>query len=155
MTPIANVSMLIRAPAHDVFNAFLDPATLTRFWLSSASAPLANGKSVTWEFRAPRAIAQTRVRELVQDRRLVLEWVDEEIAELTFEKRADGHTRLEIQSPVTARTAEDALARVVEATQGYTLVVSNLKVLLETGQSAGLVEDKAVLIAEKQSASGG
>jgi uncharacterized protein YndB with AHSA1/START domain len=47
MMPVANVSMLIRAPASDVFNAFVEPSMLTRFWLSRASAPLATGRSVT------------------------------------------------------------------------------------------------------------
>jgi uncharacterized protein YndB with AHSA1/START domain len=152
MTPIANVSMLIRAPARDVFNAFIDPATLSRFWLARASAPLGEGESATWEFMVPGAIAETRVREIVQDSRLVLEWAGDETAEFTCQQRADGFTRIEISSPVTGKSADEAVANAIEATQGYTLVVANLKALLETGRSARLVEDKAVLITEKQAA---
>jgi len=151
MTPIASVSMLIRAPTPDVFNAFLDPAMLTRFWLAHASAPLGEGKSATWEFMVPGVIVETRVREMVQNRRLVLEWPGDETAEIALQQRADGTTHIEITSAIKGKTAEDAVASAIEATQGYTLVVSNLKVLLETGKSASLVEDKAVLIVEKQS----
>jgi len=155
MTPVANVSMLIRAPARAVFNAFLDPAMLTRFWLSRASEPLAEGKSATWEFMVPGAVAETRAREIVPDRRLVLDWEGDETAEFTFEERPDGFTRIEIKSPIQGKNAEEAVGRAVEATQGYTLVVSNLKVLLESGHSARLVEDKATLITEKQAAENG
>ncbi len=125
---------------------------LSRFWLSRTSAPLRTGRSVTWEFMVPSAVAETHVREMVRDRRIVLEWDGDERAELKFEQRADGFTRVEIESAITSMTVEEAVAKAIEATQGYTLVVSNLKALLETGSSARLVEDKAVLITEKQSA---
>jgi uncharacterized protein YndB with AHSA1/START domain len=150
MTPVANVSMLIRAPAADVFNAFVEPSMLTRFWLARASEPLAAGRSVTWEFMVPGAIAETHVQDMTPNRRIVLEWGEDESAELKFEQRADGFTQVEIASAITCKTAGEAVAKAIEATQGYTLVVSNLKALLETGRSAGLVEDKAVLITEKQ-----
>ena len=100
----------------------------------------------------PGAIAETHVRDMVRCRRIVLEWDGDERAELKFEQRADGFTRVEIESAITSMTVEEAVAKAIEATQGYTLVVSNLKALLETGSSARLVEDKAVLITEKQSA---
>ena len=150
MMPVANVSMLIRAPASEVFNAFVEPSMLSRFWLSRASGPLTMGGSVTWEFMVPGAIAETHVLEMTPDRRIVLEWEGNERAELKFEQRSDGLTRVEIRSAFSDKSPDEAVAKAIEATQGYTLVVSNLKALLETGRSAGLVEDKAVLITEKQ-----
>lgn len=153
MKPIANVSMLIRHPPSEVFNAFLDPAVLKRFWLSRPSARLAPGVSAQWEFMVPGVIAETRVREMTSDRCLVLEWPDDETAEFTFEERPDGHTRLEIRSTIKGKNDQDAMEKTVEATQGYTIVVCNLKALLETGRTANLVEDKATLITEKMKAS--
>jgi len=38
----------------------------------------------------PSAVAETHVREMVRDRRIVLEWDGDERAELKFEQRADG-----------------------------------------------------------------
>lgn len=149
MQPNVNVSMLIRASAEKVFNAFVDPAMLTRFWLAKASGPLEEEGSVTWEFKVPGAIADIRVREIVQDRRLVLDWEGRRTAELCFQQRPDGFTRIELNSLSMGQTADEAVANAIEATQGYTLVIANLKVLLETGTSAGLVEDKAMLISEK------
>lgn len=144
--------MLIRRPPAEVFNAFLDPAVLTRFWLSRASARLAPGVSAEWEFMVPGVVTQTRVRKMTPDSLLVLEWPDDETAEFTFERRPDGNTRLAIQSAVEGKDETDAIEKLVNTTEGYAIVVSNLKALLETGRTANLVEDKAVLIAEKMKA---
>lgn len=63
---------------------------LTRFWLSRASAPLTPRRSVTWEFMVAGAIAETHVRDMVRDQRIVLGWDGDERAGLKFEQRADG-----------------------------------------------------------------
>lgn len=42
--------MLIRKPPKDVFDAFVDPCTIVRFWLNSASGPLVKDAIVEWEF---------------------------------------------------------------------------------------------------------
>ena len=41
---------------------------------------------------------------------------------------------------------EDAVAQVVNATEGFSIVLCDLKTLLESGRSANLVKDKAELI---------
>lgn len=54
----------------------------------------------------PGAIAETHVRDMVRCRRIVLEWDGDERAELKFEQRADGFTRVEIESAITGNTAD-------------------------------------------------
>ena len=41
MPTVARATMLIRSPALLVFNAFVQPALLKKFWLKQASGPLA------------------------------------------------------------------------------------------------------------------
>jgi hypothetical protein len=56
--------------------------------------------------------------------------------------------------PVTSQSStsgfdgdlDDLIAAAVDSTQGFTLVLSNLKLLLETGTAGNLVSDKAALI---------
>lgn len=47
--------MLITSEPAAVFNAFVDRATLAKFWLASASAPLAVDATVIWHFMVPGA----------------------------------------------------------------------------------------------------
>ncbi|WP_226858466.1 SRPBCC family protein [Diaphorobacter aerolatus] len=41
--PSVKVTMLIRKPVAEVFNAFVDPDVTTRFWFSRASGALNQG----------------------------------------------------------------------------------------------------------------
>jgi len=46
----------------------------------------------------------------------------------------------------TGFKGEDAVAQVVNATEGFSIVLCDLKTLLESGRSANLVTDKAELV---------
>jgi hypothetical protein len=43
---------------------------------------------------------------------------------------------------------DDPIGSIVDATEGFSIVLCDLKTLLETGRSANLVKDKAELIAQ-------
>ena len=55
--PIATTDMLIHAAPHAAFEAFRDPAQITRFWPSRCSGPLDPGARVAFEFMVPGATA--------------------------------------------------------------------------------------------------
>ncbi len=143
--PVAKVSLPIRRPAAEVFNAFVDPAQLTRFWLNSASAPLTPGASVRWEFMVPGAADTITVRAVEPHRRIAFDWSDGSSVELRFEARADGSTTVSVEAG--GFSGEDPVAEALNNTEGFSLVLCDLKTLLESGRSAGLVRDKAALIA--------
>jgi len=46
--PVAKAGMLIRRPASEVFEAFIDPAITSRFWFTKSTGRLEPGKHVTW-----------------------------------------------------------------------------------------------------------
>jgi uncharacterized protein YndB with AHSA1/START domain len=48
--PVAKTGMLIRRPVADVFAAFIDPETTTKFWFTKSSGRLEPGKQVKWEW---------------------------------------------------------------------------------------------------------
>ena len=133
--------MLIRRPAADLYRAFIEPDQLTRFWLASASAPLEVGKSVRWEFMVPGAVANLQAKELEKGRRILVEWEDGATTEWLFEPHDKDSTVVKVD-----HQAEGDLASANESTQGYTIVLCDLKTLLETGTSTNLVRDKAFLI---------
>ena len=144
---VAKASLLIRRPAAAAFNAFTDPALLTQFWLNRASAPLTAGARVEWEFMVPGAKDTVEVLELVANQRLVIRWSDNTRAEWTFTAVDDSTTIVSVQHTGFSGPAHEAAAMAVESTQGFAIVLCDLKTLLETGTSAGLVRDKARLIA--------
>lgn len=49
----STAEVLIRSGMRNVFQAFVEPKFLCRFWLNAANAPLKNGARVEWEFMVP------------------------------------------------------------------------------------------------------
>ncbi len=150
MTDIeATTEMLIRRPRNEVFDAFVDPATIEKFWLERTSGPLADGAVVEWQFLVPGARETVHVRDFVADERIGFAWSDGIVVTMEFHAVEAG-TRLSIVA--TGFAGPDANAQAVNATEGFTIVACDLKCLLETGQSGGMVRDKALLIAASSSA---
>lgn len=145
---VASASLLIRRPASEVFAALVEPRHLTAFWLARASAPLAAGETVHWEFRVAGAEDDVRVDELIADRSIALTWSDGQRVRFRFDDRGRDTTRIAVEQTGFAGPPERATAAALEATQGFTLVLCDLKVYLETGVSPGITRDKAILIEE-------
>ena len=139
---IAKASMLIRRPVAEVFDAFVNPDTITKFWLESATGPLAPGARVGWRFMVPGATETVTVTAIEDRRRIAFEWSNRSRVNMGFEALGNGGTRLAVE--VTGLENESAA---VNATEGFSIVLCDLKTLLESGRSAGLVRDKAALIA--------
>lgn len=140
----ASVAMLIRRPVSDVFNAFVDPQTIEQFWLRRASGALARDAIVEWEFMVAGAQETVTVTEFIANEVIGFTWSDGVIVRMTFDSINKSSTRFSVIA--TGFTGADASSLVVNATEGFAIVVCDLKCLLETGQSGNMVRDKAALI---------
>lgn len=140
------VSMLVRRPSAEVCEAFVNADTITKFWLESTSGPLAAGARVDWRFMVPGAAEVTTVTRFNPPHDLAFDWSDGISVSLTFEAKTAGITRIALEA--SGFRGDDVLEKAVNAAEGFTIVLCDLKTLLESGQSANLVRDKAQLIAE-------
>jgi uncharacterized protein YndB with AHSA1/START domain len=143
--PIARASMLIRCPVAEVFDAFVDPDKITKFWLEGTTGPLAKGAQVGWRFMVPGATETVTVTAFEDHRRIAFDWSHGNSVNIAFEAHGSGATRVVVE--VAGFEDESAVDEVVNATEGFSIVLCDLKTLLESGRSANLVRDKAELIA--------
>lgn len=148
---VAQTSLLIRKPPAVVFRYFVEPELLTRFWLAKASAQLEAGSSAHWDFLVPGAADDVLVEALQEPSRLTLKSSDGSRITWTFTEHAGDATRVHIEQRGFPGTPEEAVSAAVEAAAGFTLVLAELKLLLEQGRAMGLVRDKAQLIGERLS----
>jgi uncharacterized protein YndB with AHSA1/START domain len=148
--PTVNASMLIRRPPGEVFAAFVNPQTLRKFWLSNASGPLAPGARVQWDFMVPGATAKVVVTRFEAPRHLAFDWDSGIHVDMQFDPFGDGGTRVTVG--VRGFEGADILAQATGTIEGFAIVLGDLKTLLENGESANLVRDKAALIASDISA---
>jgi uncharacterized protein YndB with AHSA1/START domain len=147
-------SMLIRRGPSEIFEAFVDPVMLRKFWLDSASGPLAEGAVVTWGFKVPGVSDTVRVTRFERPRALLIRFSDGENVAMGFEFHDGDATRVTVTCTDFPESA-DLLSRATSTAEGYALVLSDLKTLLETGRSANLVRDKAELITRQMSRNSG
>ncbi len=144
--PVAATGMLIRRPAADVFEAFVDPAITSQFWFTSGSGRLVPGATVQWTWEMYGVSADVRVREVEQDRRIVIEWSGGDDAATTvewlFTPQPDGNTFVQITNSGFSGDGDTVCAQAINAAEGFSFLLAGLKALLEHGIRLELVRDR-------------
>lgn len=64
----------IDKPAHEVFEAFVDPSKIGNFWFSSSSKRWEQGKTVTLRYDEYHAKGDIKVIEIEDKKKIVLSW---------------------------------------------------------------------------------
>ena len=141
--PIAKIELLIRRPAADAYRAFIEPEMLTQFWLAKASQPLAPNAQVRWEFLVAGAAATLQVRSIVENKHIATAWDDDTTIDFSFSELEPELTLVSVTQAGFSGSPDEAVAKALDATQGFTLVLCELKALLEQNLSLNAVRDKA------------
>jgi uncharacterized protein YndB with AHSA1/START domain len=142
--PSAKAEMFIRRPAAEVFEAFVDPAITTQVWFTKSSGRLSPGAEVTWEWEMYNVSSTARVKEFEPERRLVVEWNSEEqptTVAWDFDGRPDG-TFVSITESGYTGDADAVTAGALASTEAFTMVLANVKALLEHKITLNLVADR-------------
>jgi len=151
MTPVAKAKMLMRCSAASVFDAFVQPEKITSFWLDSTSGPLALGAHVEWQFMVPGAIEGVAVTAFARPQHIAFTWTGSALdVDLRFSELEGGFTVVSVE--VRGFAGVDAIEQAIDATEGCSIVLCDLKLLLESGRSPQLVREKAALIARSAGA---
>ena len=132
--PIAKTGMMIRRPAAEVFEAFVDPAVTTKFWFTKSSGRLEAGRSVIWTWEMYGASTEVTVKALEPGRRIVVEW---KLAALT-----EGTTFVSVTESGFGGNGDEIVAAVINSGQGFTWTLAGAKALLEHGVRLNLVADR-------------
>lgn len=142
--PVVKAQMLIRKPAAEVFEAFVDPEITTRFWFTDSSGRLEPGRRVTWTWAMYGVATELRVKAIEPARRILIDWDDPPTeVEWLFEPRPDDSTLVVITNKGFHGRDDQVVAQAIDAMGGFSLVLAGLKALLEHGVALNLVADHA------------
>jgi uncharacterized protein YndB with AHSA1/START domain len=144
--PVAAAKMLIRCAADRAFDAFVQPESITQFWLKSTTGPLEAGATVAWEFLVPGATENVVVTECERPYRIAFSWTDGGLHVAIVFSPIDANATV-VSVAVRGFTDDHDGEQAINATEGFAIVLCELKIFIESGQCANLVKDKAVLIA--------
>lgn len=142
--PVATAEMLIRRPAGEVYEAFVDPAVTTKFWFTRGSGRLEAGSSVTWSWEMYGVSTEVEVRELVPAGKILIDWdagTDEvSTVEWLFSPRGD-HTLVKVRNFDLKGDADAQVGRAIDSAGGFALVLAAAKAWLEHGVALNVVRD--------------
>jgi uncharacterized protein YndB with AHSA1/START domain len=143
--PVAKTAMLIRKPAADVFEAFVNPEITTKFWFTRSSGRLEVGRSVRWDWEMYDVSTNVIAKSIEPNQRIVIEWdgySGRTSVEWKFAPQKDGTTFVSITESGFTGTGDDLVKYATNSTQGFALTLAGLKALLEHGIRLNLVPDR-------------
>ncbi len=141
----AKAEMLIRKPIAEVFEAFVDPAITTKFWFTKSSGRLETGKQIRWDWEMYDVSVQVSVKAIEDNKRILIEWSGHgtpTTVEWLFTPRADNTTFVSVTNTGFSGDRDEIVKQAIESTEGFTLVLSGLKALLEHNMILNLVSDR-------------
>ena len=142
----ADTGMLIRKPVSEVFGAFVDPQVTTQFWFTKSTGKLEKGKTVQWTWEMYNVTSQVLVKDLVQDRKLEIEWGSPGQppmrVEWTFEPMGPHATFVGIVTDGFQGDEEAVLKSVIGNVGGFCWVLAGCKAYLEHHLQLRLIEDR-------------
>ena len=142
--PVAKTAMLIRRPAAEVFDAFINPEITTRFWFTKSSGRVELGKPVKWEWEMYEVSTSVTAKAIEPNKRLLIEWdgySGRTTVEWTFTSHANNSTFVTITESGWTGDGDQLLRYVADSTQGFTFTLAGLKAFLEHGIQLQLVAD--------------
>jgi uncharacterized protein YndB with AHSA1/START domain len=141
--PVVKAEMLIRKPVEEVFEAFINPKVTSKFWFTKGSGRLEAGKQVTWEWGMYNISAQVKVREVEENKRIIIEWSGTPtLVEWVFTPYGDDATFVSITESGFGGDGDAMVHSALDSTGGFTWVLAGLKAWLEHGIMLNLVADR-------------
>jgi len=137
----------ILKPAHDVFEAFVDPTKIGNFWFSSSSERWENGKTVTLRYDEYNAQVDIQVIEVELNKKIVFKWGPagkENIVTITLNEVDQSNTIIEVNEEGFNENDGQLLHIMLDNKEGWVYMLSCLKGYLEFGVNqlrAGIVKD--------------
>ena len=139
----AEAQMLIRKPASQVFEAFIDPSLTKNFWFTKGSDRLTLNKKITWTWEMYNVSTTVTAKEILENEKILFEWdTPPRMVEFKFKKLGDDSTFVTVKEWGYNKTGDELLEAIKNSTAGFTTVLDGLKAFLEYNINLNLIADK-------------
>lgn len=142
--PVAKAEMLIRKPAAEVFEAFVNPEITTRFWFTKSTGRLEAGKRITWTWEMYDISIDVNVKEVEAGKRILVEWGNYgsmTSVEWVFTAYDDDTTYVSITNSGFEGDGDKVVRDALDSKGGFTWVLAGLKALLEHDLELNVIAD--------------
>lgn len=148
MNLTARAKIIVHAPPDKVFDAFINPAKMRRFWFHRRDTGLREKSTVTFYLGAEDGAYgfPARVVELVPHSSLLIRWGEDgstTMVRWTFEATGASDTILTVEESGFTGTNDEIIARALDSTGGFNQVIVAAKALIEHDVALQVVADHA------------
>ena len=127
-----NVHDRILKPVDEVFDAVVDPAKMSRYFISSGSGPMKTGATVQWEFADVGAKVDIDVLEVDENRRVVFQASHGGSSRTTIQFAPDGSDSTKVTINEASFPMDEAgVKQAMGQTAGWTYFLACLKAYLQ------------------------
>lgn len=135
--------MLIRKPAAEVAEAFINPEITQHFWFTKSTGVLKPGATLTWTWEMYNVSTKVVVKEIIPAQKITIEWDEPAtLVEFNFQPVAPAQTYVVIRHSGFKQTGDELIRTMMDSTGGFTTVLDGLKAYLEHGINLNLIADK-------------
>ena len=142
--PVAKAEMLIRKPAAEVFEAFINPEITRKFWFTKSTGRLEAGKHITWTWEMYDVSIEVDVKEVEPNKRILIEWGDYGAmtqVEWIFNPYENDKTYVTITNSGFQGDGDKVVRDALDSKGGFTWVLAGLKALLEHNIELNAIAD--------------
>lgn len=126
--------MKILKPVNEVYEAFLDPDKIGKFWFSSSSERWQAGKTITLTYNEYNAQVNIKVLEVCENRKIVFEWGTNEkghLVTITINKLSESESIIEINEEGFNENDDNFINEILDNKEGWVYMLTCLKGYLE------------------------
>ena len=125
--------MKIEKPAHEIFEAFVDPEKIGGFWFSSSSERWEEGKNVTLRYEEYDAQGDIHIVEIQEQKKIVFEWAENHKVTISFTQEEKGSTIVGVKEEGFDENDENVINELVDNKEGWVYMLTCLKGYMEYG----------------------
>jgi len=131
------VALKISKPLNDVFEAIVDPAKMSHYFLAKSSGRMEEGKKIIWQFPEMDIDFPVRVGKIEKDKYVSFRWNDyvdetETLVEMTLATKEDNSTFVTITEK-ERKNDEQGIRWLKSNTEGWANFLACMKAYLEHG----------------------
>jgi uncharacterized protein YndB with AHSA1/START domain len=131
-------SLKIQKPVHEVFEAIVDPAKMSNYFISKSTGRMEEGKTLTWQFPEFDMEFPVRVQKTEQDKYISYSWDDWEdnniqtLVEIKLEPKGNDETFVTVTEK-SRENNEAGMKWLKGNTEGWANFLACLKAYMEYG----------------------
>jgi uncharacterized protein YndB with AHSA1/START domain len=126
--------MKIFKPAKEVFEAFVDPSRIGKFWFSSSSERWEQGKTITLRYDEYDAQGDIKIMEIEEKKKIVFRWgYDREghVVTITLNESDNASTIIEVNEEGFNENDDQLISNLLANKEGWVYMLTCLKGYLE------------------------